>query len=894
MCTEVKTSINKSVSKPRRKRKVVELIEVGGKIVSKTSTGKRKFHNKSKNGCENCKRRRVKCDEAKPACKKCSNMKLDCNYPKVTHIQSTITTTVYKDGTKSKSGGIKLPNQKKNQLQKEQQVIEEQEQEEEEEEDDDDEEEDEHDEQEDSIDEGKSNNILEDPETPANVTETKLTATNDPIKQEESNLLFHRRRGSMVLPLNSPDKQGNMDSLLLPSLSTVPNFANSQFMLPQLMSLSNSEKFSTFDLSGGPNSANVNTFGKNNNINIHGESPLQSIPLNASNSISSLLSVSRFSTLPNLNTNANSTSLGLQSQQSLSNNLGATLAGSFNKGKNNHNIGGLENAPVNPLSLYGDSIALVSKLGLNLKGLSALNSPGFSMGQFDFQDLGGLKSAHAMKVSIAEEVLTNMHKQMTKSMNLRSAQNNAFKNNNNGIGNVGMSRSGSLNASILSHNPTISPVVPVTPMTRNLGENESGVNILNSKLDGDNSNRMDTSPSAATLAGRETIDETKQGSPKSSKNSMDVSGNDEGGISDSNEKSGSNGSVYNLVRMSQQVSLNLVDLKLFYHYCTKVWPTIISAGITGVQLWSEEIPELSFEYPFLMHSILAFSATHLSRSENGLEHYVSSHRIEALRLLREAVLEISPENTDALVASALILIMDSLANAAGGISNKDDDTDLDKGDKSDNSSVMTGRSSKSSNSRTTSRARISSTMSPSAWIFHVKGASTILTAVWPLSEKSRFHDLISIDLSEFGDILTQESDTISELVCFDESIADLYPVEIDSPYLITLAYLDKLHRDRSQPNFILRVFAFPALLDKTFLALLMTGDLGAMRIMRSYYKLLRGYTTQVMETVWFLEGVPQVLPQDVDEYSGGGMHMMLDFLGGGLPSMTTTNLSEFV
>lgn len=59
--------------------------------------------------------------------------------------------------------------------------------------------------------------------------------------------------------------------------------------------------------------------------------------------------------------------------------------------------------------------------------------------------------------------------------------------------------------------------------------------------------------------------------------------------------------------------------------------------------------------------------------------------------------------------------------------------------------------------------------------------------------------------------------------------------------------------------------------------------------------MLRGFTTEVKDRVWFLEGVSQVLPQDVDEYSGGGgMHMMLDFLGGGLPSMTTTNLSEFM
>jgi hypothetical protein len=304
-------------------------------------------------------------------------------------------------------------------------------------------------------------------------------------------------------------------------------------------------------------------------------------------------------------------------------------------------------------------------------------------------------------------------------------------------------------------------------------------------------------------------------------------------------------------------SLNLVDLRLMYHYTEVVAPTITTAGISEERIWIDDIPQLAFEYPFLMHSILAFSATHLSRTEKRFEKHVTYHRGEALRLLREAVLEISGENTDALVASALILIMDSLANAS-----------------------------------------LPSTSSPtslpaSAWIFHVKGAATILTAVWPLPLSSRFYKFISVDLSDLGDIMNDKNGSISDLVCFDESIADLYPVEIDSPYLITLAYLDKLNHEKYKSDFILRIFAFPALLDKTFLALLMSGDLSAMRIMRSYYSLLRGFTTEMKDKVWFLEGVSKVLPADVDDYSGGGgMHMMLDFLGGGLPSMTTTNLAS--
>lgn len=301
-------------------------------------------------------------------------------------------------------------------------------------------------------------------------------------------------------------------------------------------------------------------------------------------------------------------------------------------------------------------------------------------------------------------------------------------------------------------------------------------------------------------------------------------------------------------------TLNMLDLRLMYHYTTQVASTITGAGISDTDIWNHDVPMLAFEYPFLMHAILAFSATHLSRTEKGLDQCVTCHRGDALRLLREAILEINSDNTDALVASALILIMDSLANA----------------------SVPSLTSPKS--------------LPASAWIFHVKGAATILTAVWPLTEASRFYKFISVDLGDLGDIINEKSHLTStephayaNLECHDSDIADLYPVPFNSPYLITLAYLNKLHKERYKADFILRIFAFPALLDKDFLTLLMSGDIKAMRIMRSYYKLLRSFTTEMKDKVWFLEGVSQVLPVDVEEYAGGagGMHMMLDFLGGG-------------
>lgn len=301
-------------------------------------------------------------------------------------------------------------------------------------------------------------------------------------------------------------------------------------------------------------------------------------------------------------------------------------------------------------------------------------------------------------------------------------------------------------------------------------------------------------------------------------------------------------------------SLNMLDLRLMYHYTTYVSSTITGAGISDTDIWNNDIPTLAFEYPFLMHALLAFSATHLSRTEKGLDQCVTRHRGDALRLLREAILDIRAENTDALVASALILIMDSLANAS------------------------------------TPSLTSPTSLPASAWIFHVKGAATILTAVWPLTESSRFYKFIGVDLGDLGDIINQKSQltdmgllSFANLSCHDSSIADLYPVPINSPYLITLAYLSKLHKERYKADFILRIFAFPALLEKEFLGMLMSGDIKAMRIMRSYYKLLRSFTMEMKDKVWFLEGVSSVLPVDVEEYAGGagGMHMMLDFLGGG-------------
>ncbi|KAI7159154.1 hypothetical protein KC349_g4425 [Hortaea werneckii] len=45
----------------------------------------RRPHNKSRNGCRNCKKRRVKCDESQPRCNQCSKFSIRCDFEPTAH-----------------------------------------------------------------------------------------------------------------------------------------------------------------------------------------------------------------------------------------------------------------------------------------------------------------------------------------------------------------------------------------------------------------------------------------------------------------------------------------------------------------------------------------------------------------------------------------------------------------------------------------------------------------------------------------------------------------------------------------------------------------------------------------------------------------------------------------
>ncbi|KAF4970933.1 hypothetical protein FSARC_2129 [Fusarium sarcochroum] len=62
----------------------------GGELVVQQSTQKqrleRRGHTKSRRGCYNCKRRRIKCQETRPACGHCTKTGLKCEYPALPQI----------------------------------------------------------------------------------------------------------------------------------------------------------------------------------------------------------------------------------------------------------------------------------------------------------------------------------------------------------------------------------------------------------------------------------------------------------------------------------------------------------------------------------------------------------------------------------------------------------------------------------------------------------------------------------------------------------------------------------------------------------------------------------------------------------------------------------------
>lgn len=290
--------------------------------------------------------------------------------------------------------------------------------------------------------------------------------------------------------------------------------------------------------------------------------------------------------------------------------------------------------------------------------------------------------------------------------------------------------------------------------------------------------------------------------------------------------------------------LQIMNLRLLHHYVCEVAQTIASSGISTLSIWQIDVPEMGFKYPFLMHAILMFSATHLAQVDpKTYGSVVTQHRGEALSLLRSEVQKINGDNVDALVAASVLLILDAMANAAPPAE------------------------------------MVQCSLPASTWLHHVRGAATILLALGTLPPTSKFYAFMGIDLLDLANcVAPHNAQGFSSMRCFTPELADLYPVHLSSPYYPSLAFLDKLLQQRMRPDFILRVFSFPALMDGKFVQLLARGDTWARRIVAVYYSLVRSYCNEMKGQLWFLQGVSKVLPIDTDSKFGG-----LGFVNDALP-----------
>lgn len=100
---------------------------------------------------------------------------------------------------------------------------------------------------------------------------------------------------------------------------------------------------------------------------------------------------------------------------------------------------------------------------------------------------------------------------------------------------------------------------------------------------------------------------------------------------------------------------------LLHHFASKISFTL-SDRIDFQTVWSLHIPRDSYDYPHLMHGILAVSALHLARTAKSFDtgfytDLAIHHHNLALSFLRPVVTSVTARNFDALYASAMLTFL---------------------------------------------------------------------------------------------------------------------------------------------------------------------------------------------------------------------------------------------
>ncbi|RMZ85804.1 hypothetical protein DV737_g387, partial [Chaetothyriales sp. CBS 132003] len=88
-------------------------------------------------------------------------------------------------------------------------------------------------------------------------------------------------------------------------------------------------------------------------------------------------------------------------------------------------------------------------------------------------------------------------------------------------------------------------------------------------------------------------------------------------------------------------------------------------------VWAYKVPEQAFQFPFLSHAMLAFSAHHLAHLDPASHHHysmrASAHQVEASRGMRSALLTLDCNNCHAVFASASLLALIAFVTSGASI-----------------------------------------------------------------------------------------------------------------------------------------------------------------------------------------------------------------------------------
>lgn len=108
------------------------------------------------------------------------------------------------------------------------------------------------------------------------------------------------------------------------------------------------------------------------------------------------------------------------------------------------------------------------------------------------------------------------------------------------------------------------------------------------------------------------------------------------------------------------------DLELMHHFTAYAYLTMPGTESTK-QVWGFSVPQEAFKYPFLMHSILAFSANHLAHlNPQRAAHYKllsGTHHTSAVTGLNSCLPSMGPSNCHAIFGAASMIVINAFADA---------------------------------------------------------------------------------------------------------------------------------------------------------------------------------------------------------------------------------------